>query len=136
VSIKLCPFSGSNKGDDPTVVRRRLEQSVGSNAGSGSGAFHVYREHRRTEMDRIEQLEREAEEAKLKEEFAVRLEAHAGQDKARLERNQRRRKQRKVAKASKEGGDEDEAVQEDPDAKRQPPSADGRQEPERSTASV
>jgi len=81
---------------DPSIPRARLEQAVGSTAGSGSGAFHVYREHRRTEMDRIEAMERENEIAKRKEDFAKRLELSHQADRAKLEKNQRRRKQRKI----------------------------------------
>jgi len=74
---------------------RRLEKAVGSTAGSGSGAFHVYREHRRTEMDRIGAMERENEKQLIKDEFARRMVQNKADDEARLERNRNRRKRRK-----------------------------------------
>ena len=80
---------------------RRLEKAVGSTAGSGSGAFHVYREHRRTEMDRIEAMERENEKQKIKDEFDARVAQNKKEDEARLERNRRNRKRRKGGKGHK-----------------------------------
>jgi hypothetical protein len=96
---------------DPKVRPRRLEQTLGSTSGSGSGAFHVYREHKRKEMSRIEEFDSQNEEARLKQEFAARQAEHAKADQLRLEKNRNRRKRRKdVGSSSKkeENNDDDE----------------------------
>lgn len=40
----------------------RVEEVSGSTAGASSAAFHIYRAHRRTELLRLEEIEKRAEE--------------------------------------------------------------------------
>ena len=39
-----------------------MENASGSTAGASSAAFHIYRAHRRTELLRLEEIEKRAEE--------------------------------------------------------------------------
>ncbi|KAH8064739.1 hypothetical protein JL722_1619 [Aureococcus anophagefferens] len=49
-----------DKFGNPRIKTERVENVMGSQAGAGSGDFHMYRHHRRTEMLRVERMERQA----------------------------------------------------------------------------
>jgi hypothetical protein len=53
------------------VVVEKVDSLPGSTAGAGSGDFHQYRNIRRREMFRLEMMDKDFQEAKLKEEFEV-----------------------------------------------------------------
>jgi len=45
---------------NPRIRTEKVDNVMGSQAGAGSGDFHMYRHHRRTEMLRVERMEGQA----------------------------------------------------------------------------
>jgi hypothetical protein len=68
---------------------------TGSSAAAGSAEFHIYRNNRRKEMTRLENMEREYEEQKLDEEYHQRVEERRKAEEEKLKKNQRKRQKRK-----------------------------------------
>ncbi|CAL5227957.1 g11005 [Coccomyxa viridis] len=79
-------------------VPNRICQVMGSNAGAGSGEFHMYRMARRREMVRQERMEQEAKEEELDVEYETRK-TQAQKDLE--ERTAKRRAKRLKRKAKK-----------------------------------
>ncbi|KAN0061330.1 hypothetical protein ACQY0O_006176 [Thecaphora frezii] len=70
---------------------------VGSSAGAGSGEFHVYKQARRREYERIRLMEEGAQKIVEADEFARRQAAIAQQDEAKTNKNRSKRGKKKLA---------------------------------------
>ena len=75
---------------------------MGSQAGAGSGDFHMYRHHRRTEMLRVERMERQAGVDDEDDAHAARVEAKRKECEDRTARNAAKRRKKKENKAKRD----------------------------------
>ena len=97
--------------DAARPIRARATEAHGSNAGAGSGTLALYRKHRRTELSRIEQMEKEREEEEKLAAAIKMRETNAVLDEAKVEKNRRKRMRRKGGgnnKKPSEDGEKDE----------------------------
>lgn len=92
--------------DESRPIRARATEVHGSNAGAGSGALALYRKHRRVELDRLDQIEKERERDEKNIAVHEKLEQYAEQDAARTEKNRKKRQRRKGSSKSKAEEDE------------------------------
>ncbi|KAK9817826.1 hypothetical protein WJX72_002773 [[Myrmecia] bisecta] len=100
-------------------VPTRIMNVAGSNAGAGSGEFHMYRQARRREMMRQGRIEEEAQEMQLQSEFEQKQaqlrkeeeERTAKRRAKRLKRKGKKRKSQGAAGTGSEGESEDEQPQ-------------------------
>lgn len=76
----------------------RIRNTLGSNAGPGSGEFHVYRELRRLESDRVLEMVDDGKKAAAQEAFEKRMRLHELEDEEKTAKNRARREKRKAAK--------------------------------------
>lgn len=81
--------------DGKKLVTERVRNVMGSCAGAGSGEFHLYRHARRTEMLRVEAMDKAAEEAELDAEFAERVERKRKECQAKTLKNAAKRAKKK-----------------------------------------
>ena len=72
----------------------------GSSAGAGSGEFHVYKEARRKEFERIKMFEEERKKEEEELDFGRRKSEAQKKDEARTERNRLKRNKRKKKRSS------------------------------------
>jgi len=100
---------GAASFDARTVEAKNVS---GSTAGAGSGDFHVYRQQRRRELDRLAQLRADGdEEAFAAEEYErslatdERTKRRAAKRRRKKDAAQARRKKAKAAKAEAAAGD-------------------------------
>ena len=77
----------------------RVTNVMGSTAGAGSDEFHLYRASRRTEMLRLEKMDKSAEEQALDLAFAQRQEERRLECEARTAKNAEKRQRKKRRKA-------------------------------------
>ncbi|CAD5229173.1 unnamed protein product [Bursaphelenchus okinawaensis] len=68
---------------------------VGSSAAAGSAEFHIYRNNRRKEMNRLNYLEQEYQEKKKDEEFEELVRERRQAEEERTEKNRKKRQKRK-----------------------------------------
>mmetsp|Transcript_6926 Transcript_6926/g.18161 ORF Transcript_6926/g.18161 Transcript_6926/m.18161 type:complete len:148 (-) Transcript_6926:302-745(-) len=89
-------------GDKHTA--NKVNNIQGSNAGAGSGDFHTYRQFRRTEMERLEKMGKDAKEDDQKSEFDKgRLERAQAEEEKTAGRAAKRRKKKERKGQSKDG---------------------------------
>jgi hypothetical protein len=92
------------------LVPTRPFNVMGSTAGAGSGEFHMYRQVRRKEQDRVKRMDAEFEKRKAAEEFEAKrqqaqqeLEARTSKKRAKRQKKKDKKKAAKAAKTS-DGG--------------------------------
>ena len=76
----------------------KLENVTGSTAGASSSSFHIYRAHRRTEMNRLEDLDRKETEEQEQEAFERSVEEKRIQSEERTRKLAEKRRRKKQAK--------------------------------------
>uniref|UniRef100_A0A915ECR0 PRKR-interacting protein 1 n=1 Tax=Ditylenchus dipsaci TaxID=166011 RepID=A0A915ECR0_9BILA len=72
-----------------------IRNVVGSSAAAGSAEFHIFRNNRRKEMNRLEYIEKEAVQKELDEEFETRHEKIREAEEARTAKKRQKRQRRK-----------------------------------------
>lgn len=71
---------------------------AGSSAGAGSGEFHVYKQARRKEFERMKMFEEEEQKEATEKDFALQKSIHDAKDNAKTEKNRLKRLKRKGIK--------------------------------------
>jgi ATPase subunit of ABC transporter with duplicated ATPase domains len=88
------------------VIVEKIENLPGSTAGAGSGDFHQYRNLKRREEARLELMEIDYRERKIKEEFEQLKEAHKQQNLAatlkKASKRNKKKEKKKILKTLKE----------------------------------
>ncbi|KAJ1461934.1 hypothetical protein M885DRAFT_505949 [Pelagophyceae sp. CCMP2097] len=79
------------------VEKQKVNNVMGSTAGAGSGDFHMYRHSRRTEMLRVEGMERSAEQEALDDAFDERVSSKRKECEDRTAKNAEKRRKKKEA---------------------------------------
>jgi hypothetical protein len=74
---------------------------VGSSAAAGSAEFHIYRNNKRKEQERLEYIEREGIKKDLNDEFEKRKQERREVEDKRTEKKRRKRQMRKERIKSK-----------------------------------
>ena len=87
---------------NPRIRTEKVDNVMGSQAGAGSGDFHMYRHHRRTEMLRVERMEGQAAVDEAEESHARRVEHKRKECEERTARNAEKRRKKKEAKAKRD----------------------------------
>lgn len=82
----------------------RVVSTQSSIAGAGSGEFHTYRMKRKTEQERLQHLQEDAQKHKAVEEFERRQEERRRLDEERLNKNRSKRQRRKKKGGKASGG--------------------------------
>merc|ERR1712093_46815 len=83
--------------------REMIPNVQGSSAGAGSGEFHVYKQARRREYERIKQMDLEDAKDKAEAEFRAKQEARKAEDEARLAKNRAKRLKKKEKEKKRKG---------------------------------
>jgi hypothetical protein len=101
-------------------AQEKVWNTRSSNAGAGSSAFHVYRQARSREMNRIELQVEEEKKLKQSEELASKVDANRREADEKTRKNAEKRKKRKLAqqrlsanKHARTVGDSEEAAKEE-----------------------
>lgn len=68
---------------------------AGSSAGAGSGEFHVYKQARRKEFERMKMFEEEEHKEQTEKDFALQKSIHDQRDQAKTEKNRLKRLKRR-----------------------------------------
>eukprot|EP00041_Stephanoeca_diplocostata_P003242 m.32973 g.32973 ORF g.32973 m.32973 type:complete len:167 (+) comp14182_c0_seq1:108-608(+) len=76
----------------PRAPRDFNPNVMGSTAGAGSGEFHVYRNERKKEYERLRYLDHLAEEDKAKNEFKNRVDKRKAEDEEKTSKKREKRK--------------------------------------------
>eukprot|EP01045_Picozoa_sp_COSAG04_P002293 COSAG04_NODE_82_length_27794_cov_76.265733_8_plen_261_part_00 len=99
------------KADGVDMRNVRVWTVMGSTAGAGSGDFHTYRNSRRKEMMRLEQMETNYQDALKEKEFQQRRQERQIKEESKTQKRAAKRKKRKMrqqaakkAKGGAEGG--------------------------------
>ena len=87
---------------NPRVKIDKVDNVMGSQAGAGSGDFHMYRGHRRTEMLRVERMDKNAAVDAADDEHAARVAAKRKECEDRTARNAAKRRKKKENKAKRD----------------------------------
>ncbi|KAI6174057.1 hypothetical protein M3Y98_01148700 [Aphelenchoides besseyi] len=101
---KLAPIPTRREPPKPKEPPEFVRNVVGSSAAAGSAEFHIYRNNRRKEMNRIEHMEQEYQQKRLDEEYQQRVEERRRAEEEKLAKNRRKRqrlKERRKAKKRK-----------------------------------
>ncbi|KAI6191176.1 hypothetical protein M3Y97_00199500 [Aphelenchoides bicaudatus] len=108
---KLAPLPLSKEAPKEKPPPEYVRNVVGSSAAAGSADFHIYRNNRRNEMNRLANMEQESKEKQLDEEFRQRAEERRKAEEEKLQKNQKKRQKRKQRekelRASKKAKKED-----------------------------
>ncbi|BDA46114.1 probable PRKR-interacting protein 1 [Coccomyxa sp. Obi] len=88
-------------------VPTRICQVMGSNAGAGSGEFHMYRMARRREMMRQDRMEEEAKQKDLDAEFEAKQAALRQAEEEKTAKRRAKRMKKKTKRRKKAGADGD-----------------------------
>lgn len=92
---KLAPIPQRKEDPKPKEPPEFVRNVVGSSAAAGSAEFHIYRNNRRKEMNRIDHMEKEYQKKKLDEEYEQKIEERRRIEEEKLEKNRRKRLKRK-----------------------------------------
>ncbi|GAM26145.1 hypothetical protein SAMD00019534_093200 [Acytostelium subglobosum LB1] len=87
---------------NPNSSKITVHNVSGSTAGSGSGDFHIYRNQRRKELDRLERIEKEGTKEEINREFMERREATRLEEAERTLKKAEKRKKKKQNKRHNE----------------------------------
>ncbi|KZT56570.1 DUF1168-domain-containing protein [Calocera cornea HHB12733] len=94
--------------------REMMKNVQGSSAGAGSGEFHVYKQNRRREYERIKIMEEQSEKEATTREFEQRRLQHQMESEAKTAKNRAKRQKRKErTKGAKHGSAADQAAAQD-----------------------
>ncbi|CBQ68701.1 conserved hypothetical protein [Sporisorium reilianum SRZ2] len=74
-----------------------MKNVTGSSAGAGSGEFHVYKQQRRREYERIQLMEEQNQKLKEQEEFDRKRAEAQHKDEAKTDKNRAKREKKKLA---------------------------------------
>ncbi|KAI1729240.1 PRKR-interacting protein 1 like protein [Ditylenchus destructor] len=103
---KPAPIPARREEAKPKPPMEFVRNVVGSSAAAGSAEFHIFRNNRRKEMNRLEYIEKEAITKELDEKFERRnqerkMEEEARTAKKRLKRQRRKEKMKNAKKGRK-----------------------------------
>mmetsp|Transcript_19432 Transcript_19432/g.34645 ORF Transcript_19432/g.34645 Transcript_19432/m.34645 type:complete len:213 (+) Transcript_19432:139-777(+) len=105
------PKAGKGSGG---FALNKVENKYGSSAGANSGDFHVFRKHRRTEIERQRSMEDAAVAVEKQEQFAKQLKENEDRAKAKTSKNalkrKRQKERQKAAKAAKVNTQNDDSL--------------------------
>lgn len=88
--------AGGTVGSKPAKVEKIQNGITGSCAGAGSEQFHIYRNSRRREMDRLDSIEVEATKREEDRIFAEKLERNKREAEEKVLKNSLKRKKKKM----------------------------------------
>ncbi|KAI6205933.1 hypothetical protein M3Y94_00848300 [Aphelenchoides besseyi] len=111
---KLAPIPTRREPPKPKEPPEFVRNVVGSSAAAGSAEFHIYRNNRRKEMNRIEHMEQEYQQKRLDDEYQQRVEERRRAEEEKLAKNRRKRqrlKERRKAKKRKTNDDDSESAE-------------------------
>ncbi|KAJ9474279.1 hypothetical protein PHBOTO_004336 [Pseudozyma hubeiensis] len=74
-----------------------MKNVTGSSAGAGSGEFHVYKQQRRREYERIQLMEEQNKKLTEQEEFDRKRAQMQGKDEAKTDKNRAKREKKRLA---------------------------------------
>ncbi|KEP51629.1 DUF1168 domain protein [Rhizoctonia solani 123E] len=104
--------------------REMMKNVQGSSAGAGSGEFHVYKQSRRREYERLKMMEEESKKEQETAEFEARKREREAQSEAKTAKNRAKRQKKKSRAMGKATQDGASGNSEDP-TKRRRLAADG-----------
>jgi predicted RNA-binding protein with RPS1 domain len=85
-------------------VPTKVLNVMSSTAGAGSSEFHIYRNYRRKEQDRVKKMEADAARSEVEEGFRARREAAAKEAEERAAKKRLKRQKKKGKKRARADG--------------------------------
>jgi len=85
-------------------VPTKVLNVMSSTAGAGSSEFHIYRNYRRKEQDRVKKMETDAARAEVEEGFKARRDAAAQEAEERAAKKRAKRQKKKGKKRARADG--------------------------------
>ncbi|KAI6243672.1 hypothetical protein M3Y99_00029800 [Aphelenchoides fujianensis] len=104
---KLAPIPVRREEAKPREPPEFVRNVVGSSAAAGSAEFHIYRNNRRKEMNRLDHMEQEYQQQKLDEEYRQRVDERRRLEEEKLEKNRRKRQRQKGTREAATGAEEE-----------------------------